>query len=47
VTAVLLAVVGPDHDEQHCYHHIPTVKPEAATAVVMLQMMGVRTPETY
>ena len=49
VVAVLL-VVGPvnrpDHDQQHCYHHIPTVKPEAATAVVELLMMGVRTPET-
>ena len=22
----------PDHDQQHCYHHAPTVKPEAATA---------------
>jgi hypothetical protein len=27
-------VGGPDHDQQHCYHHAPTVKPEAATAVV-------------
>jgi hypothetical protein len=36
----------PDHDEQHCYHHTPTVKPEAATAVVELLMMGVKTPET-
>jgi hypothetical protein len=25
----------------------PTVKPEAATAIVELLMMGVRTPETY
>jgi hypothetical protein len=33
-----------DHDQQHCYHHAPTVKPEAATAVVELLMMGVRTP---
>jgi len=51
VIAVLLVVVGqvnqPDHDKQHCYHHAPTVKPEAATAVVELLMMGVRTPETY
>jgi hypothetical protein len=49
VIAVLLVVVGlvgPDHDQQHCYHHAPTVKPEAATAVVELMMMGVRTPET-
>jgi len=35
-----------DHDQQHCCHHAPTVKPEAATAVVELLMMGVRTPET-
>jgi len=27
-------------------HHAPTVKPEAAIAVVELLMMGVRTPET-
>jgi hypothetical protein len=44
VVAVLLDVV--DHDQQHRYHHAPTVKPEAATAVVELLMMGVRTPET-
>ena len=25
----------PDHDQQHCYHHAPTVKPEAATVVVV------------
>jgi hypothetical protein len=47
---VLLVVVGPvgrpDHDQQYCYHHAPTVKPEAATAVVELLMMGVRTPDT-
>ena len=35
-----------DQDQQHCYHHTQTVKPEAATAVVELLMMGVRTPET-
>jgi hypothetical protein len=49
VVAVLLVVVGagrPDHDQQHCYQHAPTVKPEAATAVVELLMMGVRKPET-
>jgi hypothetical protein len=54
VIAVLLVVVGPaglpnrpDHDQQHCYHHAATVKPEAAAAaVVELLMMGVRTPET-
>jgi hypothetical protein len=27
-------------------YHTPTVKPEVATAVVELLMMGVRTPET-
>jgi hypothetical protein len=51
IISVLLFVVGPvynrpDHDQQHCYHHAPKVKPEAATAVVELLMMGVRTPET-
>jgi hypothetical protein len=37
VVAVLLVVVGPwpDNDRQHCYYHAPTVKPEAATAVVV------------
>jgi hypothetical protein len=39
-------VVGPasrpHHDQQHCYHYAPTVKPEAATAVVELLMMGGR-----
>jgi len=25
----------PDHDQQHCYHHAPTVKPKATTAVVV------------
>jgi hypothetical protein len=52
VITVPLVVVGPvvqnrpDHDQQHCYHHAPTVKPEVATAVVELLIMGVRTPET-
>ena len=50
VLELLLVVVGPaglpDHDQQYCYHHAPTVKPEGATAVVELLMMGVRTPET-
>ena len=36
----------PDHDQQHSYHHAPTVKPEAATAVVELLVMSVWTPET-
>jgi len=38
VVAALLVVVWPvirpDHDQQRCYHRTPTVKPEAATAVV-------------
>jgi hypothetical protein len=46
VVAVLLVVVGADYDPQHFYHHVPAVKPEAATAVVELLMMGVRTSET-
>jgi hypothetical protein len=45
LVAVLFVVVGPDHDQQHWCHHAPTVNPEAATAVVELMMMGVRTPE--
>jgi hypothetical protein len=36
----------PNRDQQHCYHHASKVKPEAATAVVELLMMGMRTPET-
>ena len=46
---VLLVVVGParpEHGQKHCYHHAPKVRPEAATAVVELLMMGVRTPKT-
>jgi hypothetical protein len=35
----------PDHDQRHCYHHTPKVKPEVATAIVELLMMGLRTPE--
>jgi hypothetical protein len=46
VIAVLLFVVGPDHGQQHGYHHAPTVKREAATAVIELLMMGIRMPET-
>ena len=38
--------VRPDNDQQHCNHHAPKVKPEAAAAVVELLMMDVRTPET-
>jgi hypothetical protein len=49
VAFMLLFVVGPadrpDHEQQHCYHHAPTIKPEAATAIVEFLMTGVRTPE--
>jgi hypothetical protein len=45
MVAVLLFVVGPYHDQQHCYHHVPKVKPEAATAVAELLMIVMRTPE--
>jgi hypothetical protein len=31
---------------EHCYHHAQKVKAEAATSVVELLMIGVRTPET-
>jgi hypothetical protein len=34
----------PDHKQQHCYHHAPTVKPEATD--VELLMMDVRMPKT-
>jgi hypothetical protein len=50
VVEVLLVVVRPvnrpDHGHQRSYHHDPTVKPEASTAVVEFLMMDVRTPET-
>jgi len=47
VSGVLTPIIRswPDHDQQHCYHHAPTIKAEAATAVELL-MMGVKTPET-
>jgi hypothetical protein len=50
VVAVLLVVVGPvgrsDHNQQNYYHHATTVKPEAATAVVEVLMIGARTHGT-
>jgi hypothetical protein len=41
----MIGVRSPKHVEP-CYHHDKKVKPEAATAVVELLMMGVKTPET-
>jgi hypothetical protein len=38
VVAVLLVVVGPDrtdHDQQHCYHDVPTVNQR-----LLLQLIG-------
>jgi hypothetical protein len=40
-------VVGPARPRtQHGYHHDTKVKPEAATAVIELLMIGGRTPKT-
>jgi len=36
----------PEHEQQHGYHHDTKVKPEAATALVEILMMGARMPET-
>jgi len=44
VIAVLCSPAWPR--KQHGYHHNTKVKPEAATAVTELLMMGGRTPET-
>jgi hypothetical protein len=41
VVAVLLVVAGPDYDQQHCYHHVPTVNQK-----LLLQLMGKWMPET-
>ena len=38
VVAVLLVVVGPTRPDHEHQHHAPTVKPEAATAVVELDV---------
>jgi hypothetical protein len=46
VIAVLCSWSGRPRT-QHGYHHDTKVKPEAATAVVELMMMGGRTPETF
>jgi hypothetical protein len=36
----------PDRDQQHCYQRRSNGKPEAATAVIELLMMGMRMPKT-
>jgi hypothetical protein len=36
----------PNHEQQHDYHHDTNLKPEAATAVIELLMMGGETLET-
>jgi hypothetical protein len=36
----------PDHEHEHDCHPDTKVKPEAATAVIELLMMGGKTPET-
>ena len=45
-TVVRVRASWPEREHQHYYHHNTKVKPEAATAVVELLMMGVRMPET-
>jgi hypothetical protein len=50
VTVVLLVVVGPAGRKaqprtQHDYHHDTKVKPEAATAVIELLIMGGKRPK--
>jgi len=35
----------PDHDQQRCYRHSPTVKPEAASAVVCSWWWAGRRPK--
>jgi hypothetical protein len=45
---VLCSWSGPARPQtQHDYHHDTKVKPEAATAVIELLMMGGKTPETF
>jgi len=40
------SMVGPGPRTQHDYHHDTKVKPEAATAIIELLLMGGKTPET-
>jgi hypothetical protein len=41
-----MPIITPDDEQKHGHHHDTKVKPEAATAVFQLLMMGVRTPKT-
>jgi len=43
---VRVGYARPEHEQQHGYHHDTKVKPEAATAVVELLVMGTRKPDT-
>ena len=36
----------PDHDQQHCYHHVPTVNQRRLLQLISSMMMGMRMPET-
>jgi hypothetical protein len=36
----------PDHDQQHCYHHAPTVNQRLLQQLLSSWWWGVRTPET-
>jgi hypothetical protein len=35
-----------DHDQQHCYHHAPTVNQKLLLQLLWLLMMGMRMPGT-
>ena len=43
---IVVTVGRPDHEHSNDCHHDTKVKPEAATAVIELLMMGGKTPET-
>jgi len=36
----------PEHDQQHCYHHVPTINQRLLLQLLQLLMMGMRMPET-
>jgi len=36
----------PNHDQQHCYHHVQTVNQRLLLQLLQLLMMGMRMPET-